>query len=230
MKVEIWSDIMCPFCYIGKRRFETALDQLDIKDRVEVVWRSFQLDPALRPVPGQSIHQFLAVRKGVSEEEGRSMNEYMTGMAAETGLEYHMDRIVVNNTMDAHRLLHLAAAQGLQNDLKERLFKAYYTEGRDIGNPEVLLEIGLSAGLQETAVRELLASDRFRKDVEADQQEARQFGAGGVPFFVLNRKYGISGAQSTETFSEVLQKVLSEEQPELLAGDGLSCGPDGNCD
>ncbi|HEY1006299.1 MAG TPA: DsbA family oxidoreductase [Sphingobacteriaceae bacterium] len=229
MKVEIWSDIMCPFCYIGKRRFETALAELGLTDRVDLVWKSFQLDPDLEPVPGQSIHQYLAIRKGVSEDEGRRMNEYMTGMAAETGLEYQMDRIIVNNTLDAHRLLHLAAESGLQSGVKERLFKAYYTEGRDIGNPEVLREIGRSAGIDEKSIADLLATDRFRKEVRADQLEAQQLGAGGVPFFVLNRKYGISGAQSAETFSEVLRKVLEEEKPGVIAGDGPSCDTDGNC-
>ncbi len=229
MKVEIWSDIMCPFCYIGKRRFETALAELELTGPVEVVWKSFQLDPDLVPVPGQSIHQYLAGRKGVSEDEGRSMNEYMTGMAAETGLEYHMDRIVVSNTLDAHRLLHLAAGTGRQNDVKERLFKAYYTDGRDIGNPEVLREIGRSAGIDEESINDLLATDRFRKEVRADQLEAQQLGASGVPFFVLNRKYGISGAQSAETFSEVLRKVIEEEKPEVIAGAAPACDPDGNC-
>ncbi len=230
MKVEIWSDIMCPFCYIGKRRFETALEQLGIRDRVEVTWKSFQLDPALTPVPGQSVHQYLAIRKGVSEDEGKQMNAYMSDMAAETGLDYRMDQVIVNNTMDAHRLLHLAARHGVQNDVKERLFRAYYTEGRDIGSAEVLLEIGRAAGLAEQPLAELLNTDLFRGEVLEDQGEAQQLGVRGVPFFVLNRKYGVSGAQPVEAFADMLTKVMEEETLRPLTGSGPSCDADGNCD
>src|SRR5919199_2789942 len=128
MKVEIWSDIVCPFCYIGKRKFEKALNAFEEKDNVEVVWRSFQLDPDLEYVPGQSIHEYLAQRKGVPMEKGKEMNNYMSNMAKEVGLEYNFDKAIINNTVDAHRLLHFAAKHHLQNEMKERLFSAYYTE------------------------------------------------------------------------------------------------------
>jgi predicted DsbA family dithiol-disulfide isomerase len=140
-----------------------------------------------------------------------------------------MDRIIVNNTMDAHRLLHLAASKGIQNEVKELLFRAYYTEGRDIGSPQVLLEIGTAAGLEETDVNELLASDLYSQEVRQDQEEAQKLGASGVPFFVLNSKYGVSGAQPTETFSQILQQVLEEEAPGREIKDGPACDPDGDC-
>ena len=130
MKVEIWSDLNCPFCYIGKRKFENALKNFDQRDNVEVVWRSFQLDPEMKPVAGQSVHQYLANRKGVTLEKGKEMNAYMSGVAKEVGLEYNFNEAVINNTMDAHRLLHLAAGNGVQNELKELLFAAYYTQGK----------------------------------------------------------------------------------------------------
>lgn len=229
MKVEIWSDIMCPFCYIGKRRFEAALEKFEQKEKVEIVWRSFQLDPQLEPVPGMSIHQYLAQRKGVSDEEGKRMNDYMGQMASEIGLEYNFEQMVVNNTMDAHRLLHLASIYGVQNQAKELLFGAYYTDGKDVGNGDVLSEIGQSLGLNPQEVREMLASDRFKESVRQDQQEAQQLGANGVPFFVMNQKYAVSGAQPTELFAEVLEKIWEEEKPKVIASEGPSCGPDGNC-
>ena len=138
MKVEIWSDVVCPFCYIGKRKFENALKDFDHEENVEIVWKSFQLDPGAAPVAGQSLHQYLANRKGVSAEQGKEMNDYMSGVAKAVGLQYNMDTAIVSNTMDAHRLLHLAQKHGLQNETKEALFKAYYTDSKNIGDTETL--------------------------------------------------------------------------------------------
>ncbi len=228
MKVEIWSDINCPFCYIGKRKFENALNEFDKKENVKVVWRSFQLDPEMKPVPGQSVHQYLANRKGVTVEKGKEMNAFMTGIAGEVGLEYNFDNATINNTRDAHRLLHLAARHGVQNEVKELLFAAYYTHGKNIGDTETLVQIGKSAGLNAEEIRTMLQSNAYQQEVQQDQYEAQQLGINGVPFFVFNNKYGVSGAQPTEVFTEVLEKVWEEEKPVVENVSGV-CTPDGVC-
>ncbi len=229
MKVEIWSDVVCPFCYIGKRKFEKALNAFEEKDNVEIVWRSFQLDPDLEFVPGQSVHEYLAQRKGVSVEKGKEMNDYMSKVAKEVGLDYNFDIAVLNNTMDAHRLLHLAAKHGLQSEMKERLFSAYYTEGKNIGDIDTLIVLAKELGLEGEDVRTVLESDAFKKDVELDQHTAQQIGARGVPFFVFNDKYAVSGAQPSEVFAQVLEKVWEEEKPVADALNGGFCTPDAIC-
>lgn len=211
MKVEIWSDINCPFCYIGKRKFENALKDFEQKDKIEIVWRSFQLDPEMKPVTGQSVHQYLANRKGVTLEKGKEMNAYMSGVAKEVGLEYNFNEAIINNTMDAHRLLHLAARHGVQNEVKELLFAAYYTQGKNIGDIETLIQIGESAGLNADEIRTMLQTNTYENEVKQDQHKAQDLGINGVPFFVFNNKYGVSGAQPTEVFTEVLEKVYEEE-------------------
>lgn len=231
MKVEIWSDIVCPFCYIGKRKFEHALNQFDQKDKVEIVWRSFQLDPDLSPVAGQSIHQYLADRKGVSPQQGKEMNNYMKDKAKEVGLEYNFDQAIVNNTMNGHRLLHLAKKHGVQHLLKEKLFAAYYTDGKDIGDTETLVQIGVSAGLQANEIRAMLQSEEYKQEVQSDQYTAQQIGVQGVPFFVFNHKYAVAGAQDSSVFSEVLTKVWEEEKPvlEISSASAGFCTTDGVC-
>lgn len=231
MKVEIWSDIVCPFCYIGKRKFEKAVEDFEAKDKVEIVWRSFQLDPDMQYMPGQSVHEYLGKRKGVSTEQGRQMNDAMTKMAAEVGLEYHFDKAIINNTLDAHRLLHMAKTKGLQNEMKERLFRAYYTEGKNIGDKETLVELGAEVGMEAGETREMLRAETYKKEVLQDQQAAVQVGARGVPFFVFNDKYAVSGAQPTEVFAQVLNKVWQEEKP-VAVGEAKSsgfCTTDGIC-
>ncbi|MFC6996946.1 DsbA family oxidoreductase [Rufibacter roseus] len=230
MKVEIWSDVVCPFCYIGKRKFEKALETFGPKDKVEIVWRSFQLDPDLQPVAGQSVHEYLGKRKGTSTAEGKQMNDYMAGVAKEVGLTYDFDKAIINNTMDAHRLLHLAKEHKLQDQMKERLFAAYYTEGKDIGNHDVLVQLAEEVGLDGTEARNVLQSDAYKAEVQQDQYEAAQVGARGVPFFVFNSKYAVSGAQPTELFQQVLDKVWEEEKPvDLSAGSEGFCTVDGEC-
>ena len=230
MKVEIWSDIVCPFCYIGKRKFENALKEFEHKEQVEVEWKSFQLDPDVMPVAGQSLHQYLADRKGVSLERGKEMNDYMSGVAKEVGLEYNFDTAIVNNTMNAHRLLHLALKHGVQNETKEALFKAYYTHSKDIGDTETLVAIGDSTGLDADEIRTMLVGRQYIQEVQMEQQRAQELGIQGVPFFVFNNKYGVSGAQPTEVFAEVLEKVWEEEKPVLeMVSEGSFCTPDGVC-
>lgn len=211
MKVEIWSDIVCPFCYIGKRRFDKALAGFAGKDSVEVVYRSFQLDPEMKPVKGVSVNQYLAERKGIPTEQAKEMNNYVTGMAKEEGLVFDFDKAVITNTLQAHRLLQLAKTHGLQQAAKEKLMSAYFTEGKDVGDEAVLLELGVAVGLPADAIKAMFAGESFAEDVEMDQYMAQQLRIQGVPFFVFNNKYAVSGAQAQSVFTEVLEKTAGEE-------------------
>ncbi len=235
MKVEIWSDVMCPFCYIGKRRFEAALNQFEGNtSHIELIWKSFQLDPEMESDSTKNTYQYLAERKGMSYEESVRLHQNVVAMAKEVGLDYHFEKAVVANSFDAHRLSHLAKAHQLGNELEEVLFKAYFTEGKDIADHETLVQLGVSVGLAEREIREMLASDLFATAIQADIYEAQQIGVRGVPFFVFDRKYAVSGAQSTEAFLETLNKAYEEwkmanpiAQLEVL--DGPSCTPEGEC-
>jgi predicted DsbA family dithiol-disulfide isomerase len=230
MKVEIWSDVVCPFCYIGKRKFEKALEDFDGKEKVEITWRSFQLDPEMEYLPGQSVHEYLGKRKGGTAAEGKKMNDSMAAIAKEVGLEYNFDKAIINNTLNAHRLLHFAKKHGVQQQMKERLFAAYYTEGKNIGDTETLALLGEELGLDAAAVRDALASDAYVQEVQQDQYEAQQLGVRGVPFFVFNDKYAVSGAQPTDVFKQVLNKVWEEEKPTLIAEESQGfCTVDGVC-
>ena len=230
MKVEIWSDVVCPFCYIGKRKFEKALEGFDAREKVEMVWRSFQLDPDMTYVPGQSVHEYLGRRKGGTTADGKQMNDAMAAMAATEGLEYNFDKAIINNTLKAHELLHVAKANGVQNPMKERLFAAYYTEGKNIGDIDILVQLGTEVGLDAATVRTALESDQYLNEVRQDQYEAQQVGVRGVPFFVFNDKYAVSGAQPTDVFQQVLNKVWDEEKPVLInEGSEGFCTTDGSC-
>jgi predicted DsbA family dithiol-disulfide isomerase len=215
MKVEIWSDIMCPFCYIGKRRFEKALAQFPYKDAVEVEWKSFQLDPGIQSEPGKNINQYLAERKGWSLEQARQLNGQVTETAASVGLHYDFDKAVVANSFDAHRFAHLASGHGLGNAAEEALFKAYFTEGRDISDHNVLVQLGLEIGLEAAEVKQALESDAYAASVREDIYEAESLGARGVPFFVLDRKYAVSGAQPEDTFSRALEQAYTEREQDI---------------
>lgn len=234
MKVEIWSDIMCPFCYIGKRRFEAALEQFPGKGDITVEWKSFQLDPSLKSQPGVDVYDHLAEKKGQSREWSLAMHEQVTGMAREAGLTYNFDKAVIANSFDAHRLIQLAKQHQLGDAAEERLFRAYFTEGKDMSDPQVLLEIGTEIGLPKAAIEALLHSGDMAAAVKHDVQEAELLGIRGVPFFVLDRKFGVSGAQPVEAFTQALEKAHGEwkkTQPvqSFDTLDGEVCTPDGNC-
>jgi predicted DsbA family dithiol-disulfide isomerase len=231
MKVEVWSDIICPFCYIGKRKFEQALHQFAHQSEVEVVWRSYQLDPSTPAFSTQSVAADLARKKGMSLSETKQMMQHVTDMASEVGLVYDFDKAVVANTFTAHRLTHLAAKHGLQDASEERLFTAYFTEGKNINDLETLVQLGVEIGLDAEEVRSVLVSDAYTKEVQQDIYEAQQVGVRGVPFFVFDNKYAVSGAQSSEVFTNVLQKVWSEQPAlQVLNFEGSSCDTEGNCD
>ncbi|GAB4004426.1 DsbA family oxidoreductase [Spirosoma migulaei] len=234
MDVEIWSDVMCPFCYIGKRKFENALNQFPHKDQVNVVWKSFQLNPDMKTEPGKNINQYLADIKGWSLDEAKRMNDRVTAMASEVGLSYDFDKAVVANSWDAHRLIQLAKQHGLGDAAEERLFRAYFTEGRNTSDHATLLELGTEIGLDATDVEQLLNSNQFAEAVSRDIYEAQQVGARGVPFFVLDRRYAVSGAQQPETFLGALNKAWSDWEktnPVVAseAADGPTCTPGEAC-
>ncbi|MBK8567296.1 MAG: DsbA family oxidoreductase [Saprospiraceae bacterium] len=207
MTVEIWSDIACPFCYIGKRRFERALAQFEGKNEVAVTWRSFQLDPTLETDPSISAVASLAEKKGWSLEQTHQAQAYVTQMAAGEGLAYYFDKQVVANTFDAHRLTHFAKQHGKQLEAEEAIFHAYFTEGKNIADHDALAEIGAAIGLDPVAVRAALASDAHVDGVGEDIQLAQQFGISSVPFFVFDRKYAVSGAQEVGAFLQVMERT-----------------------
>jgi predicted DsbA family dithiol-disulfide isomerase len=225
--VEIWSDIACPWCYIGKRRWEAALAAFEHRDEVQVTWRSFELDPeAPREREGDRASH-LAEKYRTSYESAVAMQRNMTEVAAGEGLDFHFDTARSGNTFDAHRLLHLAAAHGAQDAVKEALFRAYLSEGRLVGDPAVLEELGLEAGLPEDEVRELLSTDSYVAEVRADERTAASLGINAVPFFAVDRSLGASGAQPPELFLELLRRGWAARTPLAVEAGGESCGPDG---
>ena len=229
MKIDIWSDIMCPFCYIGKRKLETALQQFDHKDKVEITWHSFQLDAAMQPQPGKDIHTYLAERKGQSREWSVRVHNQMTDMAKKEGLEYNFDKAVIANSFDAHRLIQLAKTHGKGDVAEEMLFKAYFTDGRNISNHNTLLQIGIELGLSAIEVGEMLSTDSYAEVVNDDIERARALGINGVPFFVIDGKYGISGAQPAEVFLNGLQQAWTEQQATIANTEDNACTADGVC-
>lgn len=232
VKIEIWSDVVCPWCYVGKRRLESALTEFPHRDEVEIVYRSFELDPSA-PVHGHELSTGVIAKKyGRSEAEMRQMQQQLIDLAAQEGLAFRLFDTVHTNTVDAHRLLHLALDTGgpaLQRDLKEALLSAYFEQARNVGDHDVLAEVAVGTGLDEARVREVLASDEYAGAVEADIAQARAYGAGGVPFYVVDSTYGVSGAQPAEVFAQVLQQAWDAAHPVLqtVAGDADACGPDG---
>jgi predicted DsbA family dithiol-disulfide isomerase len=236
MKVEVWSDIMCPFCYIGKRNYEAALAQFADSARVEIVWKSFQLDPTIpeRRDKPTDVYEYLAERKGMSVEQSRQMHERVVQMARQAGLTYNFDKAVVANSFKAHRVIQLAKTKGLGDVAEERLFRAYFTEGQNFGDAAVLTVLGKEIGLTAAEVEEALSDEVYARKVEEDIAEARVIGVNGVPFFVFNRKYAISGAQPPAAFLQTLEKSFAEwaqehPAPALEVVQGPSCTPEGEC-
>lgn len=227
MHVEIWSDIACPWCFVGKRRFEQALARFAHRDEVTVTWRSFELDPHAPAARDEDGATHLAAKYGVSRERAAEMQEQMARTAAAEGLRFRFDLQRQGNMLDGHRLLHLAAAHGKQDAMKERLLRAYLEEGRLVSDPQTLREAGADVGLPADEVVDLLASDRFEDEVRADELEAARLGITAVPFFVVDRKYAASGAQPPELLLGLLDKARSERPPLAVVADGATCGPDG---
>ncbi|MCQ9162796.1 MULTISPECIES: DsbA family oxidoreductase [unclassified Arthrobacter] len=232
MKIEIWSDVACPWCYIGKRRFETALDGFPHKDSVEVQWRSYQLDPSLPEHYDGTEISYLSERKGMDPGQVAGMFAHVTEQAAGVGLDYKFNDVVVANSFNAHQLIHLAAANGKADAVKEALLSGHFEHGEDIGAREFLVRTGTAAGLDAAAINEALDTGKYADDVRHDFAEGRALGVQGVPFFVIDRKYGISGAQPSELFAQALNEAWQEANPLTMvaaaSADGAEvCGPDG---
>jgi predicted DsbA family dithiol-disulfide isomerase len=216
MKVEIWSDVVCPWCYIGKRRFEAALARFEAADTVEVTWRSFQLNPDY-PVGSHETHDaYLAHKLGVTPAQVEQLNERVVALAAGEGLDYHFETYVTVNTFDAHRVTHLAKALGLGLPIHERFLRAQLVEGEILDDPDTLARLAADVGVPEAETRRVLASDAYAAEVREDIEEARAIGVNGVPFFVLDRRYGISGAQPAELFLEALQAAQRDAAAEVV--------------
>lgn len=207
LQVEIWSDIACPWCYVGKRRFDAALASFPHRDNVTVTWRSFELDPRAPRTHDEPALQLLARKYGVSVPQAQAMNQRLTDTAAGEGLVFRLEDVKVGNTFDAHRLLHFAHELGLREALGERLFAAYLAEGAALGDPDTLVRLAADAGLDATAARGVLDSAQYADAVRADEADAAALGVSGVPMFVLNRRYGVSGAQTADVLRAALQQA-----------------------
>jgi len=232
MTVNIWSDVRCPFCYIGKHKFEKALEQFPHKDEIKVIWHSFELDPYLKTQPDVNALDHLAESKGISRAQAEQMTEHAAQAAKEAGLSLDFNRSVVANSLDAHKLIQLAKTKGSGTETEETLFKAYFTEGKNIADRQTLLQLGVSLGLEEKEIEEALSSDAYAQKVREDEKQARSLGIRGVPFFVFNDKYAVSGAQSPAVFLQALEQSWSaydKDNKIQIVAEAASCSTDGNC-
>lgn len=233
MEINIWSDVRCPFCYIGKKNFEKALEQFPQKDEIKVVWKSFELDPSLKTQPETNTVDYFVQSKGVSREQATQMLSHATNMAREVGLTFDFDKAVLANSFNAHRLIQMAKSKNLGDEIEEALFKAHFTDGVNIDDTESLIKIGVSIGMDQEEVRKVMESETFDYEVRQDQLDARNIGVQGVPFFVFNNKYAVSGAQPPAAFLETIEKAFAEykkDNPGLIISKGDSCSTDGTCD
>jgi predicted DsbA family dithiol-disulfide isomerase len=229
MQVDIFSDVVCPWCAVGKRRFESALARFEHADEIVAVWRAFELDPQA-PTRREGEHaEHLAKKYGMSRQQAEAAGAQLTATAAVEGLDFHFERLQSGNTFDAHRLLHYAGTvgPGLQDALKERLFVAYFTEGEPIGDPDTLVRLATEVGLDPTECAQILAGDRYAAEVRADEREANELGVTGVPFFVVDGRFGIPGAQDAETILDVLRRAWTRAHPLEVVGAPGAPGPSG---
>lgn len=233
MKVEIWSDIVCPFCYIGKRKFEAAMKDFPNRENITIEWKSYQLSPDMKTDPTKNIHQHLAEHKGISVDEAKSMNNYVSDMARQVGLTYNFDHTIPANTKKAHQFLHFAKNHGKQNEAGELLFNAYFIGGKNIDDINELLALSEQLSLNQEDLKRALEKNEFETAVEEDIYEAFQIGVKGVPFFVFNRKYAISGAQDKSVFAQTIETAFNEwkgeNQSELKVLEGETCDINGHC-
>jgi predicted DsbA family dithiol-disulfide isomerase len=227
--VEIWSDIACPWCYIGKRRFEAALAEFEHRDDVRVTWRSFELDPSAPLEREGDGATRLAEKYGMPVERAREMQRQVTDTAAGEGLDFRLDIQRSGTTFDGHRVIHLAAEHGLQDAMKERLLHAYFTEGQLMSDQDTLVRLAVEVGLDEDEVRQVLATDRFADEVRGDERTAGQFGISAVPTFVVDRAIGASGAHPPEALIELLRQGWERRAPVPVIAGGETCDVDGNC-
>ena len=231
IRIDVWSDVVCSWCYIGKRRLEHALAAFPHKDEVEIVHRAFQLDPSAPRDHAEPVLEHLAAKYGTSVEQAKTMQARVSQIAAAEGLEYHLDRTLSGNTFDAHRVLKLARERGREAEVLERFYRAYFTEAQPLFDAASLARVAAEAGLDPAEVERVLAADTYAADVEADRYEAGKLGANGVPFFVVAGRYGISGAQPLELFEQVLDRAWSDAHPATLTpiGDAAEACADDAC-
>jgi predicted DsbA family dithiol-disulfide isomerase len=226
VQIEVWSDVVCPWCYIGKRRLETALERFPHRDQVEVIWRSFQLDPTIPEGETHPTLPALAAKYGASVDQMAANMMRVEELAAAEGLEYHLTEGISGNTALAHELLHLAAEHGLQGAVKERLLHAHFEEGRSVFDVDSLVALGAEVGLDEAEARAALADRRYHAAVRQDAATAQALGATGVPFFVVDRRYGAAGAQPAELLLEVLERAWADQHPLVTVPAADGCDGD----
>lgn len=229
MKIEIWSDVMCPFCYIGKKNFEQALEKLPFKDEVEVEWKSFQLDPTLELAETKTTAEYFREKKGFPEEQAKQMIAQVVNMGKASGINFNFEKALITNTFPAHKILHLAKKHGKSSEMEEELFKAHFLNGENVGDTEVLSSLAQKLGINKEETQQTRSSDEFDNEVNQDVAEGRNNGVTGVPFFILNGKYAVSGAQPAELFEEALMQTYNETvKPFKSSKDSdLSCDADG---
>lgn len=234
MKIEIWSDVMCPFCYMGKRNLEKALQQFANTDKVDVIWKSYQLDDSIPEEVNDTYVGYLSKKRNVSEAQGNEMLASVTASAKQLGLDYRFDKTVMTNSFKAHRLIQFAKTKGKGAEMEEILFKAFFTDGKNVSDTATLKQLGKEADLDENQLDSAFTDDSYAYEVKNDINEARQIGVTGVPFFVIDRKYAISGAQPPEVMLNIIKTAFNEwatkEQPSLNIVKGQSCDVDGKCD
>ena len=236
MKIEIWSDVMCPFCYIGKRNLESALEQFHAKNQIEILWKSYQLDPEMPQVAEETYVQYLVQRKRMPVDQVNEMLSSVTESAKQVGLTYNLDQSVLVNSLNAHKLLQFSNTKGLGNELEERLFSAFFTEGKNIADIAVLTELGKEIGLDETELQTAFTDDNFAYRIAQDIAEARHIGVQGVPFYGLDNRYGVSGAQPPSILLQNIKVAFAEwekRNPKIklkMTSEGPSCTPDGICE
>lgn len=235
MKIEIWSDVMCPFCYIGKRNFEMAMAQFADKEHIEVVWKSYQLDPSIPEIANETYEEYLVKRKGMSPAQVRTMLQNVTHTAKQTGLDYHFDKSQMVNSHKAHQLIQFAKTKNLGDEAEERLFRAFFTEGKSIADTETLTQLGKEIGLDGQELQTAFTDKKYARLVQDDIREAGEIGVSGVPFFVIDRKYAVSGAQPPQAFLETLEKSFAEwrklnPKSRFEVIEGQSCTTDGKCE
>jgi predicted DsbA family dithiol-disulfide isomerase len=227
VRIEIWSDVVCPWCYVGKRHLEQALDRFAHREAVEIVWRAYELDPHAPPERGGSYPERIARKYGISEGQARASISRIVNAGADAGIDFRFDELRAGNTFDAHRLLHLAASIGAQNELKERLLFATFTEGHPIGDRDMLVKLAGDVGVAESDARRVLDGDEFGREVREEEAEAMEMGATGVPFFLFDRRFGVSGAQPPETLLHVLERAWSEAKSvEIISDNDAACEGD----
>lgn len=228
MKVQIWSDVMCPFCYIGKKNFDNALAKLPFKEEIEIEWKSYQLDPDLNENSGnKSVNEYLAERKGMPVAQIEQMQQRVKEMGKEAGIDFNQENALVANTFLAHKLIHFAKQNNKATEAEELLFRAHFIDGKDVANVNVLVEIAEELNLDTEQAHLILTNDSFDYEVKQDILEARNIGVSGVPFFVLNDKYAVSGAQPVDLFIEALTQTYNETIIDNKTSEGNSCAIDG---